>query len=332
MNADLEVHAPEDDTRVLILSWIATKRSVSTRAAYARDVAEWVKFLDERGTHLLDASETAAALWARQLESAGRAASTVARKMTAVSSFYAWAVKNRHIAENPFAALDRPEVDYDTSHTPGLTRDQADALLEAADKETLRTAALVAALIYTGARVSEVTGANIGDYGYDRGHRVLRVKRKGGKIQSLVVPAPAVARLDAYLASRQDVSTVPALPGDTAGVQHRVLFATSTGSRMYRQEVRHLLQRLGRAAGLPDELAATLSAHSMRHAFGTLTLDAGAPLRDVQDAMGHADPRTTRRYDRSRGNLDRSPGLALAGYLARGRLRRRRRQIVRSAK
>jgi integrase/recombinase XerD len=46
-------------------------------------------------------------------------------------------------------------------------------------------------------------------------------------------------------------------------------------------------------------------------------LDAGASLRDLQDAMGHASPRTTRRYDRSRGNLDRSPGYLLAGYISR---------------
>jgi hypothetical protein len=47
------------------------------------------------------------------------------------------------------------------------------------------------------------------------------------------------------------------------------------------------------------------------------SLDAGASLRDLQDAMGHASPRTTRRYDRSRSNLDRSPGYLLAGYISR---------------
>jgi integrase/recombinase XerD len=56
----------------------------------------------------------------------------------------------------------------------------------------------------------------------------------------------------------------------------------------------------------------------MRYSFATLYLDAGGSLRDLLDAMGHADPRTTRRHDRARFSLDRSPGYRLAGYLAGG--------------
>jgi site-specific recombinase XerD len=55
--------------------------------------------------------------------------------------------------------------------------------------------------------------------------------------------------------------------------------------------------------------------HDLGHAFVTLSLDAGANLRDVQNAAGHADPRTTRRYDRARYNLDRHPTYALAGLI-----------------
>ena len=122
--------------------------------------------------------------------------STAARKLTAVSSFYSWCLRRGDVRANPMAHLPRPAVDYDTSATPGLTRDQAVALLEAADgdagQQAARTAALVATLLYTGARVSELLGADIEDLGTDRGHRVLRVRRKGGKIQALALPAPAV--------------------------------------------------------------------------------------------------------------------------------------------
>ena len=308
----------------LVAAWLATKRSPHTRAAYLRDLAQWASWLADHGVAMLEADETAAAMWARHLEVAGVKDSTAARKLTAVSSFYGWCTRRGDVRANPVAGLPRPAVDYDTSATPGLTRDQAVALLEAADgdagPQAARTAALVSALLYTGARVSELLGADVEDLGTDRGHRVLRVRRKGGKIQALALPAPAAARIEAYLAGRDDVTAVPAVPGSAAAAgRRRVLFTTGTGARMYRAEVRALLRRLGRAAGFPPALAAGLSPHAMRHAFATLNLDAGASLRDLQDAMGHASPRTTRRYDRSRGNLDRSPGYLLAGYISHAR-------------
>lgn len=66
-----------------------------------------------------------------------------------------------------------------------------------------------------------------------------------------------------------------------------------------------MLRPLAKVA-VPDK-ANALHPHDLRHAFVTLSLDAGASLRDVQDAAGHADPRTARRYDRARHNLDRHP-------------------------
>ncbi len=325
MTAELAIPDQDGDggrDGALVAAWLATKRSPHTRAAYLRDLAQWAGWLAGHGVGLLEADETAAALWARHLEAAGVKDSTAARKLTAVSSFYGWCARRGHVRANPVAGLPRPAVDYDTSATPGLTRDQAVALLEAADgdagPQAARTAALVATLLYTGARVSELLGADIEDLGTDRGHRVLRVRRKGGKIQALALPAPAASPdrgLPGRPGRRDRAARRPGRPA--AAPRRRVLFATGTGARMYRAEVRALLRRLGRAAGLPAGLAASLSPHSMRHAFATLNLDAGASLRDLQDAMGHASPRTTRRYDRSRGNLDRSPGYLLAGYISR---------------
>ena len=90
---------------------------------------------------------------------------------------------------------------------------------------------------------------------------------------------------------------------------------TSTGARIDRHGVFRLIRRLAREAGIPA--ADRLSPHSLRHAFATAARDEGIPLEDVQDAMGHADPRTTRRYDRDRHNLDRDPAYTLAAARAR---------------
>jgi integrase len=90
---------------------------------------------------------------------------------------------------------------------------------------------------------------------------------------------------------------------------------TGHGGRLFPADIWSVIRRLGKAAGLPADLVSHLGPHALRHAYATLALDSGVSLRDLQDAMGHSDPRTTRRYDRARYSLDRSPGYALAGYL-----------------
>jgi site-specific recombinase XerD len=313
--------AEPDRVRALALSWLATKRSVHTRRAYGGDLSEWLGWCQSHATDPLAAGEAVLAGWARSMESGPLAGATVARRLSCVSSWYAWLVRNGHASANPAGYLDRPSVDRDSSSTPGLTRDQALALLAAADRargsQQVRTSALIAVLLLTGARISEVTGADVADLATDRGHRVLWVTRKGGRRQALVIPGPAVERLDRYLAARDDLVSLPALPGQTGGARlRRALFATRTGARLFPADAWHLIRRLGLTAGLPAGLVSRLGPHALRHSFATLYLDAGGSLRDLQDAMGHADPRTTRRYDRARHSLDRSPGYVLAGYLA----------------
>ena len=75
-----------------------------------------------------------------------------------------------------------------------------------------------------------------------------------------------------------------------------------------------LLRRLAKAAGIP----VTMSPHVLRHTCATLARDAGARLEDIQDQLGHADARTTRRYDHGGARLDRAPAYTLAGYLNTG--------------
>ena len=126
-----------------------------------------------------------------------------------------------------------------------------------------------------GLRVTEALSRDVEHLAYNEGHRVLRIERKGGKRATTPLAPPVVRALDAYVGER------------TSGP----IFTTSTGQRMTRSAAYRVLQRLARKAEIPA--AAEISPHSARHAFATLALDAGVPLRDVQDAMGHADPRTT---------------------------------------
>jgi integrase/recombinase XerD len=326
----------------MVLRWLITKRSAHTRFNYGRDLG--VRILRPGAERIGEPGPTAApdwlaccrslgidpltgvrqehiGAWARTMEAAGLSGATVARKLAAVSSWYAWMKQQGHIPANPAEGLARPMVDPDTSSTPGLTKDQALRMLAAADAaqwpQAARNSALAALLLFTGARVSEACGACLADLSMDRGHRVLLVKRKGSdKKQPLALPPPVLERLDTYLAARDDFERLPALAGTTG--RDRPLITTATGKPVRPADVWGLMRRLGRAAKLPPELVGKMGAHSMRHSFATLYLDAGGNLRDLQDAMGHKDPRTTRRYDRARGKLDRSPGYTLAAYLTDG--------------
>jgi len=92
------------------------------------------------------------------------------------------------------------------------------------------------------------------------------------------------------------------------------LLATATGGRLRQGHLWELVRRLARTAGIGGW--EQLSPHCLRHSAITFALDAGASLRDVQDYAGHKDPRTTRRYDHSRGSLDRNAAYTVAAYLA----------------
>ena len=84
------------------------------------------------------------------------------------------------------------------------------------------------------------------------------------------------------------------------------------GRRLDRHGAGRIVRKTARRAGIVK----TVTPHTLRHAFITAALDAGVPLRDVQEAASHADPRTTMRYDRARGSLDRHATYIVAAYVA----------------
>ena len=158
---------------------------------------------------------------------------------------------------------------------------------------------LVSLLGLLGLRIFEASGANIDDLGEEHGHRVLRVRGKGGKVVVVPLP-PAISRAVDRAADARATG---------------LLLLNRRGVRMDRHAATRPLRHLAAVAGvrLPR-----MHPHMLRHTFVTTMLDAGVDLRDVQIAARHADPRTTMRYDRARKNLDRHPNYILAAYMASG--------------
>ena len=299
-------------------AWLVGFRSANTRAAYAGDIRTWLAYCASSGLEPVAGVERRHAdAFARALD-AGMAPASAARRLAAVASWYAWLVGEEHAERNPLANVRRPRIDPDDTRAIGLSAAGARALLAAADADGYntdgRSAAIVSTLLHSACRVAELLAADVEDLGVAADHRVLTVTRKGGKRQALVLPAPATRRLDSYLQARRLVDGAElTLPGQVRAAG-RPLIATATGRRMRPADVWLLMRRLAKEAGLAE--ADRIGPHSLRHTAATLAREAGAELADLQDWLGHADPRTTRRYDRARGRLDRSPAYGLATALA----------------
>lgn len=269
----------------------------NTRAAYARDLGDFARWCADHELDPLLLQRVHVDAYAEELRRRGAAASTVRRRLAAVSGFFSYAVDEGAVTRNPAARVRRPATG-DNVQSTGLTAAEAATLVRAAGSDGPRSEVVVLLLLLLGLRVSELCRSTIADLGQQRGHRVLTVTRKGGRRQAMVVPPRASAALDRYLAGRVEGPLV----------------TTATGRPLDRHAVWRLVRRL--ATWAVPHLADRLHPHDLRHTCATLALDAGAPLRDVQDLLGHADPRTTRRYDQARHNLDRSPTHRLAVLLA----------------
>lgn len=312
-----DVYGDTDPLPDLAGAWIARQRSANTRKAYAHRFRAWESYARSAGVHPLEARLPLADAYARHIETAptrvrakgGRPGETTptgqplspsgrAQALSAAGSFYVYASRIGAVPADPFAAVPRPDIDPDHSSTEGLTPDETARLLQAARDHAARSYALVALLYLLGPRVDEILALDVGQLGYDRGHRTLPLRRKGGRVQAVPVPPLALDALVTYLDGRVDGP----------------LFITTSGRRWSEPEVWKHLRVLARRADLPQ--ASSIKPHALRHGFITDGLDAGVPLHEMQDAAGHRDPRTTQRYNRRRGRLDGHPAYKMAAAMA----------------
>jgi len=284
---------------MLLSAWLLSKRSANTRAAYSNDIraffAWFDEFADQLGVDDVFALRRVHLDGYRQYLSEQYAPASVARRLTAISSFFNYAAIEMPglVPASPMANVARPVVS-DESHTASLSLDEARRLLDAARAAGSLEHALVGLLLTTGLRITEVIAADTGDLSRERGHHVIGVTRKGGRRAKLPIPDEVAEALRHYLSGRRGALFV--------GVRD--------GQRLKRQHVDRILARLAATAGVPK-----VTPHGLRHTAATVALDGGQSLRAVQQMLGHRDPRTTNRYDRTRTNLDNSAVHTVASLL-----------------
>ncbi|HET6916179.1 MAG TPA: tyrosine-type recombinase/integrase [Acidimicrobiales bacterium] len=295
-SASLVVFDPafSDAERLAVVGFLAGYRGF-TREAYSLDLRQFITWCDRLEIPLFSARRADIECYARSLEERGLARATVARRLCTVAGFYRYAEEEGLIAVSPAVHVRRPRLDYE-SHAVGLDRNEVGALLVSAGLGPANEHALISLLALNGLRVSEATGANIEALGLERGHRTLTVLRKGGKIVTIPL-APRTARaVDLAIGERT----------------HGPIFIRTDGQRLDRHGAARIVRRVARRAGVQKRIGP----HTLRHAFITAALDAGVPLRDVQEAASHADPRTTMRYDRARVSLDRHATYIVSTFIA----------------
>jgi integrase/recombinase XerD len=290
----------------VITEFVLGHRSANTRDAYSNDLREFAGWCRSAGLGLVDVRRVHIEAYARSLEQAKRASATLARKLATLSAFYHYLEAEHDLPRSPVRHVKRPTAGGSTPPL-GLDRAEAARLLGAAADAGPRDHALICLLLLNGLRVSEACTADVVDLGRQRGHRTLTVTRKRERQDLLALAPRTYAAIDAHLAGR--VRGPLLLAGEAPWPMDAELLAAR---RLDRHDAARILRRLARAAGITRPV----NPHLLRHTMVTLSLDAGVPLRDVQDAAGHADPRTTRYYDRARNALGRHATYQLETFLA----------------
>jgi integrase/recombinase XerD len=259
--------------------------------AYRRDLSAFAGWL---GASPARATPAELAAYVAQLRADGLAATTIARRVAALRSFYRHQVLLGARPDNPAAELDLPRRRRALPRT--LSPGEAERLIEAAAGTTprlLRDRALVELLYGAGLRVSEAVGLERASVDLEK--RLVRCVGKGSKERVVPIGREAADALRRYLARGR-----PYLDK-----RHRPeLFLNAKGGGLTRAGAFLILRRLAATAGLEP---GRVHPHLLRHSFATHLLEGGADLRSVQEMLGHADLATTELYthvsDRRRREL-----------------------------
>jgi site-specific recombinase XerD len=283
-----------DDAHVAAASFLA-RYSSRTLEAYRHDLRGYFQWAADNGVEVLGATRAHIELFRAAMETRGLAASTIDRRLSTVCGFYRFAHIDGRIGSNPAQYVRRPPG-------PSLRRPWAGPLrtrvfLFTVEQYDHQHAALVVLLGLNGLRVSEACATNIEDLGLERGHRTLRIIGKGAKPATIPLVPRTARTIDLAVGERHEGA----------------ILRRRDGQRLERRTAHRWVRSIGKRAGL-----GAVHPHMLRAAFIMAALDAGVPLRDVQIAARHADPRTTTIYDRRRQNFDRHAAYVVVAFVAGG--------------
>jgi integrase/recombinase XerC/integrase/recombinase XerD len=236
-------------------------------------------------------------LWLRTVADSALSRASVAAHYDAVASLYRLAYEEELVVANPCARVTRPKIQRELQRREVLTVLEYAAFLTAARDLTSTHHAIAVLGGMMGLRATEMATLTVESFGTVRGYATLIVLGKGDKPARVPVPIPALGPVQAAIDNR---TTGP-------------LLRTRTGAGMDRRTVHRYVAATARAAGI----ARPIGPHALRRTVGTVGLNQGIPLRDVQRLLRHARPETTLgSYDITGEALERHASHQVAGFLA----------------
>lgn len=273
----------------MFIEWLTTEKGYSphTTDGYRRDLLELHQFL---GGDIASKNVDSHKIRTFIISLHGvNSSATVARKLSAMRSFFRFLMRRKGMNNDPLATISGPKIG---SHIPVfLTVDETFALLEApSSKDTfmLRDRAILELLYSTGMRVSELVSRDLVDLDFTE--EVLTVRGKGSKERLVPVGRPAIEAIRRWISQRHQILTERVAQRKV--VDNKAMFLNNRGGRLSVRSV----ERLVKGYGVRAEISQIVTPHALRHSFATHLLEMGADLRSVQELLGHASLSTTQRY------------------------------------
>jgi len=268
------------------LDYVALERGLSanTREAYGRDLSGFVAFLGKRRVDSFNAVSRRHVMdYLMSERERGLSVNSISRRLVAIKVLFRYLQQEGLLGRNVTEVMESPRL---WRILPGvLSLREVERLLSApagGDRIAVRDRAMLELLYATGLRVSELAALTLEDIHFDEGY--LRCYGKGRKVRVVPMGEKAQSELKTYLSDGR-----PRFANDKSD---RSIFLTYRGTRFTRKGIWKLIRNYAARAGIGKPV----SPHTLRHSFASHLLANGAPLRVIQEMLGHADIATTQVY------------------------------------